>query len=1539
MRARERPAGPLGRTLAAVAVSSCFAAPAALANPTGADVVRGTAAIHQAGNLLQITNSPNAIINWQSFSIGANEITRFIQQSPASAVLNRVTTQNPSQILGTLQSNGRVFLINPNGILFGAGAQVDVAGLVASTLNMSDQDFLAGRMRFTDGLGKSVVNDGSIATGAGGSVYLVGSGVTNNGIIRSPQGEVVLAAGNSVELVSPGTPNLRVEIDATDNEARNLGQILSEAGRIGIYAGLINNSGQIRADSAVSEGGRILLKASKNTTLDAGSLTTANGTTGGGVTIQSAGTTLVSGSVEATGTSGQGGSVQVLGHLVGLTGNATIDASGETGGGTVLVGGDFQGRNPEVQNAFRTYLGPDATIGADALTSGDGGKVVVWADDTTRAYGTISARGGVSSGNGGFVEVSGKGALDFDAKVDTRAPNGMIGTLLLDPANINVAVGGTAPITEVDAFADAGATLTISPTALNAAGATVVLQATNDIAVNDPVNLTTPLAGFVAQAGRHIDINATVTTNGGVIHLEGDSPHQPGGPDGAGLVTIGAAVNSNGGKITLIGGGNSNPQGGFKLDADVNAGSGGINVALSTGTADLDFFIGAGGNTQLSSNDTGSLKTTGALVLGSATTAGTNGLGSGSVLLTVNSITNATANPIQLSADSGSSFELIAGAGGITLDRPLTSFQDMVITTSGDLTVNQTLGTSGNDLTIHAANVILGPNGSINVGNGTFTCTGTGCAPLTGVFWDGGGSDLNWFNPLNWSGDLVPDGTTDVTIETATGAVLIAGGAATARSLISLEPIDLSSGSLTLTNASTFSNSLTISGGTLSGAGIVSVGGPGGSLTWSGGTMANGGGTFFLGAGQPGSLSGSLTLDRVFQNDGLLTLSGATITGAGSITNNGTLTASGTNAVAKMLLALGSVNGAGSLTVNDWSRTGGTFNMAGSADLRVPGGNFSVDHAYTAGNLTLRAPAGDIVLNSPVTGTGGSGTTVALAAGNNFINNFGANAIDPGAGRFLVYSTNPANDTRGGLVYDFKQYDATFGSTAVLGAGDGFLYSIAPVIAPSLTGTATKVYDGSMTAPAGSLVLSATGAIDGDVVVLASTGATYDTQHVGTGKSVTANGLSVTGGNGATTVYGYQLSNSAASANIGEITPATLTYVADASSRERGDPNVLSGNVTGFVGGETLATATSGTLGFTSPATQSSLEGVYAVNGGGLTANNGNYVLVQAPGNATALTVTPPVNFAWTSATGGAWETGSNWSKGFAPVDGAVVTIPDIGAAGVTETITFSIGTANIKTVTSLEALTLAGGTLNLGTGSADISSIPVVNLNGGTLAGTGALNLSSINLNGGMLTGNLLVTANVSNQGGTVTPGASPGALTINGNYVQGPGGTLVVEIGGTTGGSQYDQLIVNGNVTLGGTLNVTLVNGYVPAGGETFGVVQSSGAVSGTFASTNFPAIPTFTAAYLPAGVQLLASIPVPPGAVAAASQVVVALTDQNQNTLVASQLTGLPVELYESQQQEQQATRKMPICNASSSGGGGGGGGPAGGGGFRCYSRGCF
>ena len=443
-------------TAAAIAVAACFAAGTAWANPTGHAVVNGQVSIQQAGNLLQVTNSPNAIINWKSFSIGANEITRFIQQSGSSRVLNRVIGFQgaipQSLIDGTLSSNGQVYLLNPSGILFGAGARIDVAGLIASSLNLSDADFLGGRLRFTEVPGAgSVINQGSISAGSGGQVYLVGPSVTNSGIITTPKGEVVLAAGKSVELVSPGTPNLRVEIHAPDNEALNLGSIVADAGRVGIYAGLISQKGTIRADSAVAgEDGRILLKATKNVTLDAGSVTTANGPNGGKIEINAGDTTLVTGAVEAVGASGQGGTVHLLGDKVGVYGNARVDASGEAGGGTVLVGGELQGKpgvtaveGGAIRNASAVFLGADATIAADAVASGDGGKVILWSDDTTRSYGTISARGGAASGNGGFVETSGKLGLDVTRGPDVRAPNGQGGTWLLDPNDLIVDVGSS----------------------------------------------------------------------------------------------------------------------------------------------------------------------------------------------------------------------------------------------------------------------------------------------------------------------------------------------------------------------------------------------------------------------------------------------------------------------------------------------------------------------------------------------------------------------------------------------------------------------------------------------------------------------------------------------------------------------------------------------------------------------------------------------------------------------------------------------------------------------------------------------------------------------------------------------------------------------------------------------------------------------------------------------------------------------------------------------------------------------------------------
>src|SRR4029079_11350944 len=305
------------RGVLALAVASCFSPQFSSANPTRPSVAQGQAAISSQGNVLTVTNTPGAVINWQSFSVASQEITRILQQSAASTVLNRVVGVNPSTILGTLQSNGRVFLINPNGIAIGKGATIDVAGFVASTLNLSDPDFLAGRYRFTQSTGKgSVVNQGTITTPAGGMVYLVGQNVENHGIIKSPKGEILLAAGKSIELVDAGTPEVRVQITAPDSRAVNLGQSRASGGRIGMYGGLVRQGGVANANTAVvGENGRIVFKAVKDVKLEAGSTTTASGPTAGSVKVEAeTGKATVVGTVEANASAGRGGSIDVSGQ-------------------------------------------------------------------------------------------------------------------------------------------------------------------------------------------------------------------------------------------------------------------------------------------------------------------------------------------------------------------------------------------------------------------------------------------------------------------------------------------------------------------------------------------------------------------------------------------------------------------------------------------------------------------------------------------------------------------------------------------------------------------------------------------------------------------------------------------------------------------------------------------------------------------------------------------------------------------------------------------------------------------------------------------------------------------------------------------------------------------------------------------------------------------------------------------------------------------------------------------------------------------------
>jgi filamentous hemagglutinin family protein len=557
-----------------------FSSQTVFALPSGQQVVNGQAGFSTQGNSLTVTNSPNAIIQWQGFSIGANEAVRFLQQSASSAVLNRVIGQDPSRILGLLQSNGRVFLINPNGILFGQGARIDVNGLVASTLNLSNADFLAGKYNFTSTEGApagALRNQGTIATPSGGKVYLIAPEVENTGLIHTPQGEVILAAGRSVHLVDGANPDIAVVVSAPQDAAVNLGQVIARSGQVGIYGSVISQQGDVSADSAViGENGRIFFRASNNITLGAGSTTSANGPEGGQITIQSeTGTTLVSGAVAARGGEGPGGDIRILGRQVGLIDDARIDASGNTGGGTVLIGGDYQGSNPAVQNAEAVFIGPDAVIRVDATENGDGGRVIVWSDQATRIYGAISAKGGISSGNGGFVETSG-GYLDVSRAPDLLAPRGTGGEWLLDPNNITIqATGSNAQVTSAPNFTttDDHAIVTTGSieTALNGGSNVSIVtgsQGANseagNITVADPVTWST-VNTLSLKAHNDINVNQALSANmGGKLILRADSD-----ANGAGTVIFGGSghVNmavGNGGYTSIY----YNPPGGYAAPTD-----------------------------------------------------------------------------------------------------------------------------------------------------------------------------------------------------------------------------------------------------------------------------------------------------------------------------------------------------------------------------------------------------------------------------------------------------------------------------------------------------------------------------------------------------------------------------------------------------------------------------------------------------------------------------------------------------------------------------------------------------------------------------------------------------------------------------------------------------------------------------------------------------------------------------------------------------------------------------------------------------------
>jgi filamentous hemagglutinin family protein len=315
--------------------------PVVMANPTGPDVVGGQATVSGLGtaHVTIAQASQHAIINWQQFNIGQNEVTQFIQPNVQAIALNRIFDQNPSQIFGSLQANGTVILLNQNGVLFGPNAQINVGGLIASSLNLSSANFLAGHYLFQGiGIEGPVKNLGVINASHSG-VYLLAPNIENSGVITSPGGNIVLAAGAKAYLSHrPDGRGFLAELSNPLGQAVNLKDLIADGGNITMAGRVVNQAGLIRADSVRERNGKIELLASEAVTLQDGSRTLARGDSSGGVSK--------GGTIRAIADLKSGTATFKKGALVDVSGGKNGGNAGfaEVSGASVKLGGQFLGR-------------------------------------------------------------------------------------------------------------------------------------------------------------------------------------------------------------------------------------------------------------------------------------------------------------------------------------------------------------------------------------------------------------------------------------------------------------------------------------------------------------------------------------------------------------------------------------------------------------------------------------------------------------------------------------------------------------------------------------------------------------------------------------------------------------------------------------------------------------------------------------------------------------------------------------------------------------------------------------------------------------------------------------------------------------------------------------------------------------------------------------------------------------------------------------------------------------------------------------------
>ena len=537
------------------------------ANPTGGTVVAGQGAISQSGTTTTVSQQSQTLsLNWLGFSIAPGQTVQFIQPSASSIALNRVTGTDASQVYGKLLANGQVFLINPNGVLFGRGALVNVGGLVASTLNISDADFLAGNYRFqastsnTSGAAAtgSVVNQGTITASAGGSVALLGGQVSNQGTVRAQFGTVALAAGSAMTLDFDGRKLLNVKVDQSAvgalAENRQLIQadggtvIMTAAARDALLNTVVNNTGVIEARTVQEQGGEIKLLGSSD-----------------------GGTVNVGGTLDASAPNGgNGGNIETSGEHVKVADTATITTQAPQGhSGTWLIdppdftiaasGGDITGAalGANLDNGNVTILSSQGTVNPSGSGDINVNDNVSWNNGTTLTLSAVrnvnvnAVIANANPGNGATVTlradsggacVAGAavcGTVNFDSTVGAYVQADTV-NIYYNPVGSNNAAGanGSGPsyATPTDYSTDVVGTVS---------GTANAIMLVNDVNQLQAINASSGTRAGAYALGTNIDASATSGWNSGAGFVPLGSQTAPftGTFDGLGQTVTGLTIN------------------------------------------------------------------------------------------------------------------------------------------------------------------------------------------------------------------------------------------------------------------------------------------------------------------------------------------------------------------------------------------------------------------------------------------------------------------------------------------------------------------------------------------------------------------------------------------------------------------------------------------------------------------------------------------------------------------------------------------------------------------------------------------------------------------------------------------------------------------------------------------------------------------------------------------------------------------------------------------------------------------------------------